>query len=111
MARGNGHVLATQEHCNHTDSTGLCRPIRVARTPAPQNVQSPNLAMANPTAAAAAAAAAAASRPPQSNARIYVGSINFDLNEADVRSVFEPFGTIKSCILLVCLLDVACSMM
>ena len=36
-----------------------------------------------------------------SSARIYIGSINFDLTEADLRSVFEPYGTIKSCILLV----------
>ncbi|EKX51036.1 hypothetical protein GUITHDRAFT_134574 [Guillardia theta CCMP2712] len=34
-------------------------------------------------------------KPPQRN-RLYVGSLHFDLKEADVRAIFQPFGPIKT---------------
>lgn len=33
--------------------------------------------------------------------RIYVGSIHWDLTADDLKTVFEAFGTIKSCVLMV----------
>lgn len=37
---------------------------------------------------------------PNLNTRIYVGSIHWDLSEADLKTEFEAFGKIKSCILM-----------
>lgn len=33
--------------------------------------------------------------------RIYVGSIHWDLTSDDIKTVFEAFGTVKSCVLMV----------
>lgn len=63
-----------------------------------------NPGMMNPAAAVAAVApmvAAPAVKPIDLNARIYVGSIQFDYTDNDVRAIFEPFGPIKSINLMV----------
>jgi RNA recognition motif-containing protein len=33
-------------------------------------------------------------------ARVYIGSVSFEINSDQLRAIFEPFGTIKSCELL-----------
>ena len=45
-----------------------------------------------------AVATSVVARRPE--ARVYVGGVVFDVNEAQLRSVFEAFGSIRSCELL-----------
>jgi RNA recognition motif-containing protein len=52
-------------------------------------------------AAAAAAAAAVASQAAANQAnRIYIGSVHWDISEAEIRTVFQPFGEVRSCSLV-----------
>jgi RNA recognition motif-containing protein len=78
-----------------------------------------NAAIEAQKAAAAAAAAASGSQPtPEmmqeftkltgktaadatASNRIYVGSIHWDLTSDDIKTIFEAFGTVKSCVLMV----------
>lgn len=78
-----------------------------------------NAAIEAQKAAAAAAAAASGSQPtPEmmqeftkltgktaadaaASNRIYVGSIHWDLSSDDIKTIFEAFGTVKSCVLMV----------
>jgi len=73
----------------------LVSPLNPLALQAAQNVQAQNLAFHQQNFAIQQAQLAAA-RNLAIQCRIYVGSINFELTEAEIRSAFSPFGPIKS---------------